>query len=106
VSIFAEDARDDAYAEDDEGESDKAFGEVIEPLRQSKMKLKDGDAKRGHGKGVAKGVGHAQAETAAPVALHGGDVGDCRQVIVVEAVTQPKQQARAKRRIEAQVSGQ
>src|SRR5580698_4485634 len=96
MCVFAEDSGDNADAEKDEREADEALGPVVEPLRQAHVQLEYGNAERGYSEGVAEGVRHAQAQAAAPVALHGGNVGDGGEVIVVEAVTQPQQQAGAK----------
>ncbi len=74
------------------------------PCGQAHVQLEHGDAERGYGEGVAEGIGHAQAQAAAPVALHGGNVGDGGEVIVVEAVTQPQQQAGAKSGVEFPVA--
>lgn len=104
VRVFAEDSGDDANTEHDEGEADEALGPVIEALGQTHVQLKNGDAECGHGKSVAEGVGHAQAQAGAPVALHGCDVGDGGEVIVIEAMAQAQEQAGGQRGIEFPVA--
>jgi hypothetical protein len=104
MGVFAEDSRNYADAEQDESESDEPLAPVVKSLWQAEVELEDGDAEDGYSEGVAEGVGHAEAQTAAPVALYGCDVGDGRQVIVVEAVAQPQQQAGAQRGIEFPVA--
>ena len=104
VRIFAQDSRDDADAQHDQREADQALGPVVQPLGQAHVHFKNGDAERGNCEGVTQGIGHAQPQSAAPVALYGGDVGDGGQMVVVEAVTQPQHQAGAKRGVEFPVA--
>ncbi len=104
MRVFAEDSGDYADAKQDESEADEALAPVVQSLGQAEVELKNGDAEDGYGEGVTEGVGHAEAQSAAPIALHGGDIGDGGQVIVVEAVTQAQEQAGAQRGIEFPVA--
>ena len=104
VRVLAQDSRHHANAQDDEGEADQPLGPVIQALRKAHVQLQDGNAQRGHREGVAEGVGHAQAQSATPVALHGSDVGDGRQMVIIEAMAQPQDQAGAERGIEFPVA--
>lgn len=104
VGVFAKDSGNDANAEQDESEAYEPLAPVVKALGQAKVELEDGYAEDGDGEGVAEGVGDAEAQTAAPVALYGGDVRDGREVIVVEAVAQAQQEAGAERGIEFPVA--
>lgn len=99
VRILAQNPRHHPDTQHDESEANQPFGPVIQAFRESQIQLQHGDAQRGYRKGAAEGIGHAQSQSAKPVVLHSGDVGDCRQMIVVESVAQPGHQAGAERRI-------
>ncbi len=104
MGVFAQDSGNHADAEQDESETDEALAPVIKALGQAEVELKNGDAESCYGEGVAKGVGHAEAQSAAPIALHGGDVRDGGEVIVIEAMAQAQQQAGAQRGVEFPVA--
>lgn len=99
VRIFAQNASDDADAEQDKGEADEPLGPVVDAFGQTHVQLQDSHAQRGHGEGVAQSVRHAQTEAAAPAALHGSNVADGRQMVVVEAMLEPQQQTGTQRGI-------
>ena len=93
MGVFTEDSRDHTDAEQDESESDETLAPMVQTLRKAEIELEDCDTEDGHCEGMAEGVGHAEAQAAAPVALHGGDVRDSCEVIVVKAVAQAQQEA-------------
>jgi len=95
VRIFAENSCDDPDAENDQRDADQPFSPMVYTLGQGEVQLQDSDAERCHREGVAQGVGHPKTQATAPIALHGGDVGDGGKMIVVEAVSQAKKEAGA-----------
>jgi hypothetical protein len=74
MRISAQDSRHHADSEDDERETDQAFGPMVEALRQAHVQLENGDSQRRNGKGVSQRIRHAETESASPIALHSGDV--------------------------------
>ena len=79
---------DDASAEDDQRQADEFLSPVVNALGKPHVQLQDEHTQRDDGKGVSNGVGHAEANAALPTALHGGDVGNGSQMVVVEAMAQ------------------
>ena len=104
VRVFSQNSSYYANAENDQSKPDQPFSPVIQPLGETQMQLQDGRPQRGHSKSMAQGICHTQAQAAAPVALYRGDVGDGGQVIVIEAVAQSQQEARAERGVEFPVA--
>ena len=76
----------DANAKDDQGEANEAFSPVIETLWQSDMEFQNCYSQDGNHEGVAKCIGDSEAKATLPVALHGGDVRNGGEVIVVKPV--------------------
>ena len=89
-------------AQHDQREADQPLRPVIQTLRQSHVQLQHRHAQHHHRECVTERVRHPQPQSAAPVLLHGGDIRDGGQMIVVEAVPQPQHKAGAERGISFQ----
>ena len=92
MTVRAPRRKQDIHGEDDQRSAHKAFANRIQTARQREVQGDHRDAEQGDGAGVAQGVEQAKAHALTPAALHAGDVGNGRKVVVVEAVAQAQQQ--------------
>lgn len=84
--------------EDIDGEKNQrrtyeAFTDSVEMVGKAEVQKDDHCAKHRNHHGMAECVEQTEPHPFAPGALHAGDVGNGRQVVVIEAVAQPKQRA-------------
>jgi len=93
LRFAAEEGDENVDAESDESGSDESLSDGVHVLGEADVEEDDGGSEDGDGEGVTEGVEEAEAHAFSPGALDGGDVGDCSQVVVVEAVTEAEEGA-------------
>ena len=74
VRILPQDSGNHADSQNDESQTNKPFGPMVEALRQPNVQLKNGHTKGNHREGMAKSIGHPKPQSATPVSLHGCNV--------------------------------
>ncbi len=103
LAVSEEQAAHDVEREDDEGEADEALRPGVQPMRQGELKQDDDGSEQGDHGGVPGGVEKAEAHGGGGLLLDAGDVGDGRDVIVVEAVPEAENGAGEQRDFERRV---
>src|SRR5450755_3153496 len=77
-------------AENEQGEPDQALGDAIDAMRQRELKHDDYASEGRYRGGVSQGIEQTEAHPSPAIGLNAGDVGDGRDVVVVEAMTEPE----------------
>lgn len=88
---FGEKRTEDVDAKEEQGESDQVLGPAIDAGWKVDAEDDDDGTEERYGERMSKSIGHAQPHGGPFRVLDADDIGDCCDVVVVEAVAKAKQ---------------
>jgi hypothetical protein len=101
--LFRLQAGDHADAQRNKRDTDQSLRPGVELIWQGDVQHDHCRAQRNNRQSVAESVGHSQPHAFLPRGLHGCNVGDCREMVVVKPMAQTEQRAGEKSEFELPV---